>query len=239
MQREVILDTETTGLDTRSGHRLIEVGCVELVNRFPSGRVYHALIDPERDVPAEAFAIHGIGTETLRGKPKFADVAVALLDFIGEATLVIHNASFDLGFVNFELDRAGHGLIPMERVVDTLLLARRKHPAGPNSLDALCKRYQIDISARTKHGALLDAELLAKVYLELVGGHQARLGLDADQETSSSARGTRRNKARTRPTPLPSRLTEAEIAAHKAFVGDLGKEPLWFKDAEFAAAKER
>ncbi len=177
MLREIVLDTETTGLDPRKGDRLIEIGCVELVNRIPSGREFHRFINPERDVPAEAQAVHGISTAFLLDKPLFSAVAQEFLEFVGEDVLVIHNATFDMGFLNHELGRLGKGAIPMTRVVDTLQLARRKHPAGPNSLDALCKRYGIDNSKRIKHGALMDSLLLAEVYIELLGERQAMLGL--------------------------------------------------------------
>ena len=173
--REIVLDTETTGLDPYQGHRLVEIGCIELINRFPSGQSFHRYLNPERDMPAEAFAVHGLSTEFLRDKPPFAEIVDELIEFIGDAPLVAHNAMFDLGFLNAELERAGKMLVARERLVDTLLLARRKHPAGPNRLDDLCARYGIDNSRRTKHGALLDAEILAEVYLELIGARQAQL----------------------------------------------------------------
>lgn len=176
--REIVLDTETTGLDPAQGHRLIEVGCVELVNRIPTGNTFHAYINPERDVPAEALAVHGLSTEFLADKPRFADIVDNFLAFIGEeAPLVIHNAGFDHAFLCAELRRIARAAIARERLVDTLMLARRRHSAGPYSLDALCARYGIDCSHRTKHGALLDAELLAEVYVELLGARQAQLGL--------------------------------------------------------------
>src|SRR6195256_5720052 len=173
--REIVLDTETTGLDPYQGHRLIEVGCIELLNRIPSGQTFHRYINPERDVPAEAFAIHGLAGEFLKDKPRFYEVADELIAFIGDAPLVAPNASFDLGFINAELERAGQAAIGRDRLVDPLLLARRKHPGSPNRLDDLCSRYGIDSSRRVKHGALLDAEILAEVYLELIGGRQAQL----------------------------------------------------------------
>src|SRR3981189_1315794 len=173
--REIVLDTETTGLDPYQGHRLIEIGCVELVNRIPSGQTFHRYLNPERDVPAEAFAVHGLSVEFLKDKPLFGEVVDDLVAFIADAPLVAHNAMFDLGFLNAELDRAGKTRVARERLVDTLLLARRKHPGGPNGLDHLCGRYGIDNSRRTKHGALLDAEILAEVYLELIGAGQAQL----------------------------------------------------------------
>jgi DNA polymerase-3 subunit epsilon len=164
--REIVLDTETTGLDPFQGHRLVEIGCIELVNRIPSGQTFHRYVNPERDVPPEAVAIHGLSSEVLKDKPFFAEIVEDLVAFIGDAPLVAHNALFDLAFLNAELERAGKTLVPRERLVDTLLLARRKYPGAPNRLDDLCTRYGIDNSHRTKHGALLDAELLAEVYLE-------------------------------------------------------------------------
>src|SRR6478736_5957839 len=177
--REIVLDTETTGLDPLDGHRLVEVGCVELVNRIPSGHTFHAYFNPERGMPAEAFGVHGLSEQFLKDKPFFVETADDLIAFLGDAPLVIHNAAFDLGFLNAELERAGRPLIARERLVDTLLIARRKHPGGSNRLDDLCVRYAIDNSRRTKHGALLDAELLAEVYVELIGARQANLGLAA------------------------------------------------------------
>jgi len=227
MLREIVLDTETTGLDPRKGDRVVEIGCVELVNRFPTGRTYHQQINPERDVPQEAFAVHGLSTEFLATMPKFAEIADAFLDFIGDASLVIHNASFDHGFLCAELDLLKRPLIAHERLVDTLLLARRKHPGAANRLDDLCVRYRIDNSKRTKHGALLDAELLAEVYLELIGARQASLGLmDTARGGPSGQAGGR---VRVRPSPLPPRLSAQEQAAHEAFVASLGDNALWLK----------
>jgi DNA polymerase III subunit epsilon len=224
--REIVLDTETTGLDPFQGHRLIEIGCVELVNRIPSGEVFHRYLNPERDVPAEAFAIHGLSAELLKDKPLFADIAEELIAFIGDAPLVIHNAAFDLGFINAELERAAKPAIARERMVDTLLLARRKHPAGPNRLDDLCARYGIDNTRRTKHGALLDAEILAEVYVELIGARQAQLGLGASGAGGHGARIAARELSG-RPQPLPARLTEAERERHRAFVATLGTAAIW------------
>ena len=228
MLREIVLDTETTGLDPRKGDRLIEIGCIEIVNRIPTGREFHKFINPERSVPAEAEAVHGLSTEFLLDKPLFAEVAADFLDFIAGDTLVIHNATFDVGFLNAELERLKLGPIAMSRVVDTLQLARRKHPAGPNSLDALCKRYGIDNSKRIKHGALMDSLLLAEVYVELLGERQASLGLRADR--GSGGRDARLGgplAPATRPAPLAPRLTAAEIEAHAAFVETLGENALW------------
>ncbi len=226
--REIVLDTETTGLDPAQGHRLVEVGCIELINRIPSGANFHAYLNPEREVPAEAFAIHGLSTEFLRDKPRFPEVVDEFLVFIGDAPLVIHNAGFDHGFLNAELKRIERALIARERLVDTLALARRKHSAGPYNLDALCARYGIDNSRRTKHGALLDAEILAEVYLELIGGRQASLGLAEKVERTRAGRnGT--SVRRERPAPLPPRISDAERAAHRDFVATLGEEAIWRK----------
>jgi DNA polymerase III subunit epsilon len=224
--REIVLDTETTGLDPYQGHRMVEIGCVELVNRFPSGQTFHRYLNPERDVPAEAFAVHGLSAEFLKDKPLFAEIAEELHEFIGDAPLVAHNAMFDLGFLNAELERAGKSLVARERLVDTLLLARRKHPAGPNRLDDLCARYGIDNSRRSKHGALLDAEILAEVYLELIGARQAQLLL---VETSKSIGGTYASAAPIGPRPfaLVPRLTADEREAHLAFVATLAEKPIW------------
>ena len=226
--REIVLDTETTGLDPKNGDRLIEIGCIELVNRRPTGAEYHCFINPEREVPREAEAVHGLSTAFLKDKPLFAAVSSAFLAFIGDDTLVIHNAQFDVGFLNAELARLKQPAITMDRVVDTLALARRKHPAGPNSLDALCKRYGIDNSKRVKHGALMDSVLLAEVYIELMGERQAALVLAAKGAAPAAARRSgARVAARARPQPLPSRLTAAELEAHAAFIAVLGAKALW------------
>jgi DNA polymerase-3 subunit epsilon len=224
--REIVLDTETTGLDALGGDRLIEVGCVELVNRFPTGQVFHRYLNPDREVPAAAFAVHGLSNDFLEDKPRFPDICDELLAFIGEAPLVAHNAVFDLGFLNAELERCGRGLLPRERLVDTLLLARRRHPAGPNRLDDLCVRYGIDNARRTKHGALLDAELLAEVYIELIGGRQASLVL-VDSATSAGAIRDGGRIEKVRPTPLAPRLSETEREAHLRFIATLGEKAIW------------
>lgn len=232
MLREIVLDTETTGLDPRRGDRVIEIGCIEIVNRIPTGREFHRFINPEREVPAEAEAVHGLSTAFLRDKPLFAEVARHLLEFIGEDTLVIHNASFDVGFLNSELERLRLGPIGMHRVVDTLQLARRRHPAGPNTLDALCKRYGIDNTKRVKHGALVDSELLAIVYVELLGERQAALSLGKDGPAGlvGADRAVRGGStARPRPRPLPARLTSEDEAAHRKFVDELGPKALWLR----------
>ncbi len=229
--REIVLDTETTGLDPNQGHRLVEVGCVELLNRIPTGATFHAYLNPERDMPAEAFAIHGLSAEFLKDQPLFADVADDFLAFIGDDPLVIHNAGFDYGFLCAELKRIERALITRERLVDTLALARRKHSAGPYNLDALCARYGIDNSRRTKHGALLDAEILAEVYLELIGGRQASLGL---AEHTNGHRNTSGGVAavRQRPAALTPRVSEDDRVAHRAFVATLGENALWLKYRE-------
>ncbi len=240
MIREIVFDTETTGLSPKDGDRVVEIGCVELINHVPSGRTFHVYINPQRDMPAEAFRVHGLSAEFLADKPVFAAIAQDFVDFVGDAKMVAHNAAFDVAFLNHELTRAGHEPLAEGRIVDTLTIARRKHPFGPNSLDALCQRYGIDNARRTKHGALLDSEILAEVYLDLLGGRQTDLGLAA-----ASAAGAERavvaatvGTARPRPEPLPSRLTPADIEAHAAFTATL-KEPVWsdyVKKAEDAAA---
>jgi DNA polymerase-3 subunit epsilon len=226
MLREIVFDTETTGLDAAGGDRLIEVGCVEIVNRIPTGREFHSYLNPERDIHPEALKVHGLTVEFLKDKPRFTDVVDPFLDFIADAPLVAHNATFDLGFVNAELERVDRPLLASDRIVDTLALSRRRHPAGPHSLDALCKRYGIDLSQRTKHGALLDCTLLADVYVELLGERQAMLGLSGQGAGEQSMRA-RAGKARQRPIALAPRLTAAAEAAHREFVAGLGTDALW------------
>ena len=187
MVREIILDTETTGLDPATGDRIVEIGAVELLNHLPTGRTFHVYINPERDMPKEAEAVHGLSSAFLRDKPVFSAIAQDFLEFIGSDVLIIHNASFDMAFINAELGFLRLPAIPPERVVDTLHIARQKHPGTGNSLDALCRRYGIDNSRRTKHGALLDSELLAEVYLELIGGRQASFGLAPEAGQGGSA----------------------------------------------------
>lgn len=224
--REIVLDTETTGLDPLRGDRLVEIGCVEIFNRMPTGQSFHVYINPERDMPAEAFAVHGLSSEFLATKPLFHEIADEFLEFIGDAPLVIHNASFDVGFINAELDRIKRAAIPRERLVDTLLLARRKHPGVSNRLDDLCSRYAIDNSHRTKHGALLDAELLAEVYVDLVGARQSQLLLASDtQEIRISATGDAPRRQRL--VPLAPRISEAEREAHRAFIATMGDKAIW------------
>lgn len=228
--REIILDTETTGLDPKRGDRVIEIGCIELYNRIPTGGEFHRFINPERDVPADAEAVHGLTTEFLRDKPLFRSVAADFLAFIGNDTLVIHNATFDIGFLNFELEQTQAKPIAMDRVVDTLALARRKHPAGPNSLDALCKRYGIDSSKRTKHGALIDCLLLAEVYVELLGERQAALGLHTQPAgTAVAQRRAGAAAAIARPEPLPSRVDRETTALHRAYIAAMGAKAVWLK----------
>jgi DNA polymerase III subunit epsilon len=230
--REIVLDTETTGLDARTGDRLIEIGCVEIVNRYPTGKEFHRFLNPEtKRVHPDAFNIHGISTESLKDKPFFRTEADAFLAFVGDDPLVIHNASFDVGFLNMELEKAGKPMLQMTRVIDTLALARRKHPGAPATLDALCKRYGIDNAQRTKHGAIVDSLLLAQVYIELLGERQASLVLGANGASRSdeaNARSTGRfAPAQTRSQPLASRLSEDELKAHQAFVETLGSHALW------------
>jgi DNA polymerase-3 subunit epsilon len=224
--REIVLDTETTGLDPFQGHRVVEIGCIELVNRIPTGATFHSYLNPERDMPADAEAIHGLTTQFLADKPLFTDVVEELIKFLGDATLVIHNAGFDLAFLNAELERAKLPILGRERVVDTLTLSRRRHPAGPNRLDDLCSRYGIDNSRRSKHGALLDAELLAEVYTELIGGRQARLGLVEDNAADNRISSPAVIGERT--APVVRHLTEEEREAHRAFIATLGQAAIWF-----------
>lgn len=224
--REIILDTETTGLDPARGDRVVEIGAVELMNHVPTGRTFHVYVNPERDMPAEAEAVHGLSTAFLSDKPKFAHIVDEFLAFVGDAVLVIHNASFDVGFLNAELSYAGKAGLLAERVIDTLHLARQKHPAGPNSLDALCRRYGIDNTRRTKHGALLDSELLAEVYLELIGGRQTALSLTMVQAERRQFTGAA-SVAMARPRPLPPRVTDMERGRHAAFVEALGPSAVW------------
>jgi DNA polymerase-3 subunit epsilon len=221
--REIVLDTETTGTDPAAGDRVIEIGCVELLNQFPTGRSFHAYVNPQRSVSQGAFNVHGLSEAFLADKPVFAAVAEELLEFVGDGRLVIHNAAFDIAFLNAELARTGHQPLDMMRVVDTLSLARRKHPGAPNNLDALCARYGIDNSRRTKHGALLDAELLSEVYIELIGGKQADLGLSL--RPAAAARSGIVVQIRQR--VVASRLTDAEREAHLAFIAGLGAGAVW------------
>jgi DNA polymerase III subunit epsilon len=225
--REIVLDTETTGLKPEEGHRIVEIGAVELINHIPSGRSFHGYFDPRREVPRDAEEVHGLTTAFLRGKPAFVDRVGELLEFIADSRLVIHNAPFDLGFLNSELVLAGLAPLPPDRVLDTLQLARQRHPMGPNSLDALCKRYGIDVSRRAKHGALVDAELLSQVYLELIGGRQAGLELASGPVVTRSVVVTKLSTPRTRQRPLSSRLSPEERERHAALVAEIGVQALW------------
>jgi DNA polymerase-3 subunit epsilon len=227
--REIVFDTETTGIDPAQGHRVVEIGAVELFNRMPTGKTYHVYLNPERDMPKEAEAVHGLSLVFLKDKPRFATQVDNFLSFVGEATLVAHNASFDMNFINAELGYCERLAIPQDRVVDTLILARRSHPLGPNSLDALCKRYGVDNSRRTKHGALLDAELLADVYLEMMGGKQTSFGLESGPKASRSNLSSVTGAAviGARPRPLSTRLTEAEATAHEKAIAALGGGAVW------------
>ncbi|MBX9842111.1 MAG: DNA polymerase III subunit epsilon [Xanthobacteraceae bacterium] len=226
--REIVFDTETTGLDPNSGDRLVEIGCIELVNRFPSGRTFHCYFNPERDMPEAAYKVHGLSIDFLKDKPLFAQKVDALVEFLGDAPLVAHNAMFDLSFLNAELERVKKVAVARERLVDTLMLARRKHPGGSNRLDDLCARYKVDNSKRVKHGALLDAELLAEVYIELIGARQANLGLAAIVVSGAETR-TVSATIKVRSVPLLPRVTDAERAAHRAFVATLGQQAIWLK----------
>jgi DNA polymerase III subunit epsilon len=224
--REIVFDTETTGLDPLQGDRLVEIGCIEMVNRFPTGKTFHFYFNPERDMPEGAFKVHGLSIDFLRDKPLFTEKADELIAFIGDAQLVAHNAMFDLGFLNAELERAGRSGVSRERIIDTLLLARRKHPGGSNRLDDLCVRYSVDNSRRTKHGALLDAELLAEIYVELIGARQASLVLSQTAAVPMAAAGAI-VVVRERTVPLAPRITEQERAAHREFVATLSESPIW------------
>jgi DNA polymerase-3 subunit epsilon len=225
MNREVVLDTETTGLSPVTGDRIVEIGGVELLNHIPTGRHIHIYLNPERDMPEEAFRVHGLSAEFLSDKPKFAEKAEEFLEFIADATLVIHNAPFDMGFLNHELERIGRPSLRNE-VIDTVMVARNRHPGARVSLDALCKHYGIDNSKRVLHGALLDSEILADVYLELIGGKQVSLALVAETHVEFGI-NIQRAPARQRPTPLARRISEAEIEAHFKFIAGFGDDALW------------
>jgi DNA polymerase-3 subunit epsilon len=229
--REIVLDTETTGLNPLSGDRIVEIGCVELVNHLATGEVYHQYINPERDMPRGAFAVHGLSAEFLGGYPVFPDIADAFIEFIGDATLVIHNAQFDMGFINAEFARMDRTAVPMDRSVDTVRMARKKFPFAQASLDALCRRFQIDNSDRQLHGALLDAELLAEVYLELIGGRQPDLVLPGkpvkvvETHINDAVKTEASRKARSH------HLIREELAAHESFIDGL-KDPIWRSTAK-------
>ncbi|MFZ1814862.1 MAG: DNA polymerase III subunit epsilon [Rhizobiaceae bacterium] len=228
--REIIFDTETTGLRPEDGERVIEIGAVELIDRFPTGKTFHVYINPEgRAVHPEALRIHGITDEFLRDKPTFSVIVADFIEFVGDGMLVAHNAGFDMGFINAELARLGQSAIPPSRIIDTLMLARKRHPMGPNSLDALCQRYGINNSHRTYHGALLDSELLAEVYIELNGGRQATLVLDSEPEQSETIDELEpaNYERKTRPRTLEPRLSQDDIARHQSMIGALGQDAIW------------
>jgi len=225
--REIVLDTETTGFEPAEGDRIVEIGAVELNGHVPTGRTYHQYINPERSMPADAFAVHGLGDEFLADKPRFREIGRAFLDFIGDAKLVIHNAAFDMKFLNAELGWAGLPGLSDDRAIDTLTIARRRFPGSPASLDALCRRFAIDNSGRTLHGALLDSEILAEVYLELIGGRQPDFALNAAQGGSPTTEASATWRPGPRPAPLPPRITAEEAAAHAAFVEGMGDGALW------------
>ena len=227
--REIVLDTETTGFEPSEGDRIVEIGAVELIGHVPTGRTYHQYINPQRSMPQAAFEVHGLGDEFLANKPVFKDIAQDFVDFIGDAKLVIHNAAFDMKFLNAELGWIDRPLLPMDQALDTLAIARRRFPGSPASLDALCRRFGIDNSSRTLHGALLDSEILAEVYLELIGGRQPDFGLATVSGVKSSDAGSADWKPAPRAQALPSRLTEKEIAAHSYFVDQLGGDVIWKK----------
>lgn len=231
MTREIILDTETTGMDPFEGDRIVEIGCVECINHIPTGNHYHVYINPERDVPAEVVAIHGLTGEFLKDKPTFSEIHGDFLEFIGDAKLVIHNAAFDMKFINHHLGEMGAAAIPSSRVIDTLIMARQKYPGSPANLDALCKRFLIDNSNRTLHGALLDSELLAEVYMELLGGRQTGLGLSDDGSSDSESpiialdKRSKKTVREARVFPIP----EDELKAHADMIADLGDKAMWNK----------
>jgi len=228
MAIEIVLDTETTGIDHKRGHRLIEIGCIEIEDLLPTGRTFHQYIDPEREIEADAIRIHGITNDMVRGKPKFADIAEALLDFVGDRRLIAHNASFDRGFVNMELERHGRMPTPDTQWLDTLEMARKRFPGAANSLDALCRRYNISLAERDLHGALIDARLLASVYLELLGGKERGLELEMASAVAAAAQQAAHTGYGPRPRPLPSRIHADEAQAHAVFVAKYLKDKaLW------------
>jgi DNA polymerase-3 subunit epsilon len=227
--REIVLDTETTGFDPEQGDRIVEIGGVELFNHLPTGRTYHQYINPERDMPTSAFEVHGLSDDFLRDKPVFAEIGMAFVEFVGDAKLVIHNASFDMKFLNHELKRMGLPGLPWQQAVDTLAIARQRFPGSPASLDALCRRFGVDNSRREKHGALLDSEILAEVYLELIGGRQPDLVLAPADQDAGQSNASDDWRPRPRPVPLPPRLSAGETAVHDAFVAKLGDAAIWLK----------
>lgn len=224
--REIVLDTETTGLDPKSGHRIVEIGCIELLHHAPTGKEYHAYINPERDMPQEAFNVHGLSEAFLSGHPVFADIADDFLSFIGEAQLVIHNAEFDMRFINAELERLGRPLLPMTRTVDTVAMARKRFPGAQVNLDALCSRFGVDNSSRSKHGALIDSELLAGVYIELLGGKQIGLALAGQSDAPSGVGPASGGADRPFRPPRPHAPSAAELEAHATLLEQLN-DPIW------------
>ncbi len=224
--RQIILDTETTGLDPVTGDRIVEIACVETINTIVTGEHFHVYIDPKREVPDEAFRVHGLSTQFLKGKPTFDQVVEDFLAFVGDSVLVIHNADFDMRFLNAELKRCGRTPLMMDRVIDTLAMARRKYPGSPASLDALCSRYRIDNSRRVQHGALLDAELLAEVYVELCGGRQSTLVLANDIKVVQKTEAV---EVRPRPEPLPVLISSEDENAHRSFIGKMSEKAVWIK----------
>ena len=229
--REIVLDTETTGFEPGEGHRIVEIGAVELFNHLPTGRTYHQYLNPERSMPSAAFDVHGLGDDFLRDKPLFKNTAAAFLKFIADDPLVIHNAAFDMKFLNAELKNAGFAPLSFTRTIDTVMLARNKFPGSPASLDALCRRFGVDNSAREKHGALLDSEILAEVYLELIGGRQPDFGLNSADETnrSGAVQSVSDWRPGPRPQPLPVRITTQETVAHAGFVAAIPGTAIWSK----------
>ena len=226
--REIVLDTETTGFDPHAGHRIVEIGCVELMNHLPTGKTYHQYINPERDMPDEAFKVHGLSNQFLADKPVFAEIVADFMEFLGDAVLVIHNAEFDMKFINAELGVLGFPPLPMSRSIDTVAMARRKFPGAQANLDALCRRFEIDNTHRSFHGALLDSELLAEVYLQLIGGRQPGLALGAGRGKSGAAGQAVERKAR---PPRPHQPLPEELEAHAAFLGKI-KKPIWLAEPE-------
>jgi DNA polymerase III subunit epsilon len=225
--REIVLDTETTGFDPEAGDKLVEIGAVELWNHLPTGKTFHQYINPQRNMPDSAFQVHGLSEEFLRDKPIFQEIAQAFLAFIADSPLVIHNASFDMKFLNHELRNIGQKPMPQSRAIDTLLIARSKFPGSPASLDALCRRFGVDNSAREKHGALLDSEILAEVYLELIGGRQPDLTLSQAQPQRPGGPTSQSKPTARQPRALPSLLTPQEKAAHDQFIAKLGPAAIW------------
>jgi DNA polymerase-3 subunit epsilon len=227
--REIVLDTETTGFEPTEGDRIVEIGAVELFNHMPTGRTFHQYINPQRSMPKAAFDVHGLGDDFLRDKPLFRDIAQSFLDFIGPDRMVIHNASFDMKFLNHELGLVNLPKLPMSQALDTVLMARKKFPGSPASLDALCRRFGVDNSGREKHGALLDSEILAEVYLELIGGRQPDFVLAPTNSGNTENTGATDWRPKPRPTPLQPRITDAETQAHQSFVAKLGDSAIWAK----------